>query len=77
MTCRVAGFRQASNHFLSDSCGMAVIPVPPLAEQRRIVAKVDELMRWCDALEARLTAAQATAAHLLDATLCRVLAASL
>jgi len=24
MTCRVAGFRQASNHFLSDSCGMAV-----------------------------------------------------
>jgi hypothetical protein len=35
------------------------------------VAKVDELMRWCDALEARLTAAE----HLLDATLHQILAA--
>jgi len=35
---------------------------------------VDELMRWCDALEARLTAAQTTAPHLLDATLHQILA---
>jgi type I restriction enzyme S subunit len=48
-------------------------PVPPLAEQQRIVAKVDELLRWCDALEARLSAAQTTATHLLDATLDRAL----
>jgi hypothetical protein len=37
-------------------------------EQQRIVAKVAELMCWCDALEARLTAAQTTATHLLDRT---------
>ena len=51
------------------------IPIPPPEEQRRIVAKVDELMRWCDALEARLTAARTTATHLLDATLHQILTA--
>ena len=50
-------------------------PLPPLSEQQRIVAKVDELLRWCDALEARLTAAQTTATHLLDATLHQILTA--
>ena len=41
-------------------------PVPPLAEQQRIVAKVDELMRWCDALEARLIAARDLGAKVLN-----------
>ena len=49
------------------------LSIPPLAEQQRIVAKLDELMRWCDALAARLAAAQTTATHLLDATLRRIL----
>ena len=43
------------------------IPIPPLAEQRRIVAKVDELMALVDALERQLGDARATAAKLLDA----------
>ena len=35
------------------SIQMFVYPLPPLAEQKRIVTKVDELMALCDKLEAR------------------------
>ncbi|EDQ02236.1 restriction endonuclease subunit S [Shewanella benthica] len=42
-------------------------PVPPLAEQQRIVAKVDELMALCEQLKARLSDAQTTQLHLADA----------
>jgi len=41
--------------------------LPPLAEQRRIVAKVDELMALVDQLEAQLATSKATAAKLLSA----------
>ena len=44
-------------------------PLPPLAEQRRIVAKVNELMGLCDRLEARLATGDDTRSHLLDALL--------
>ncbi|YCM45179.1 hypothetical protein V2O64_03975 [Verrucomicrobiaceae bacterium 227] len=40
--------------------------VPPLAEQHRIVAKVDELMALCDQLKASLATAQATQLNLAD-----------
>ena len=41
----------------------------PLAEQHRIVAKVDELMALCDQLEARLTTAQDLRQNLTEAVL--------
>ncbi len=55
---------------------MNSIPValPPLAEQHRIVAKVDALMALCDRLEASLTATAATRRRLLDALLAEALA---
>jgi type I restriction enzyme S subunit len=51
-----------------------LIPLPPQAEQRRIVAKVDELMALCDRLEAALQSADSTRARLLDALLHEALA---
>jgi type I restriction enzyme, S subunit len=49
------------------------VPLPPLAEQQRIVAKVDELMAVCDRLEAQLTTAQEETGHLLESVLHHVL----
>ena len=51
-----------------------LIPLPPLAEQHRIVAKVDALMALCDRLEASLDATAATRRRLLDALLAEALA---
>ncbi len=44
-------------------------PLPPLAEQHRIVAKVDELMALCDRLEAEQTGAEAAHAKLVETLL--------
>ena len=45
------------------------VAVPPLAEQQRIVAKVDELMALCDRLEAGLGSAGDTRNRLLESLL--------
>jgi type I restriction enzyme S subunit len=46
-----------------------LIPLPPLAEQHRIVAKVDELMALCDQLETQLTTTATDSRRLLEAVL--------
>jgi type I restriction enzyme S subunit len=44
-------------------------PLPPLAEQRRIVAKVDELMMICDRLETEIAKSDGARSRLLDTLL--------
>jgi len=64
---------------LRQQCGQAnvngsklrnmIIPLPPIAEQRRIVAKVEELITLCDQMEAGLSATQEDKRALLEAVL--------
>ncbi|QSB00314.1 restriction endonuclease subunit S [Methylomonas sp. EFPC1] len=61
---------------ITQQCGQAnvngtmlknmIVPIPPLAEQHRIVAKVEELMALCDQLKARLAAANQLQQKLAD-----------
>jgi type I restriction enzyme S subunit len=51
------------------------IAIPPLAEQKRIVSKVDELMTLCDKLEARRQKKQELQSKLNNAALDRMLSA--
>ena len=57
----------AQPNLSANSVGLYAFPLPPLAEQHRIVAKVDELMAICDALKANLANAQTTQLNLTDA----------
>ncbi|WP_312452327.1 restriction endonuclease subunit S [Stutzerimonas nitrititolerans] len=72
------GFRETQiNPHLKQQCGQAnvngtimknmLVSVPPLAEQHRIVAKVDELMALCDQLKARLNHARQVHEQLANA----------
>ena len=63
-------------HFTGKELRAYAFPLPPLAEQRRIVAKVDELMALCDRLEAALEAASTARRQLLDSLLLEALPAA-
>jgi type I restriction enzyme M protein len=52
------------------------LPLPPFAEQRRIVAKVDELISLCDRLEAQLTVSETQNSRFLEAVLHETIAAA-
>ena len=56
-------------HFTGKGLASFLFPVPPVSEQHRIVAKVDELMVLCDRLEAQLTVTRTESRRLLEAVL--------
>ncbi len=59
----------------ADYFAMRPFPLPPANEQKRIVAKVDELMALCDDLEARKQKTRQTCIQLNDACIDKMLAA--
>ena len=52
-----------------------LVPLPPLNEQKRIVAKVDQLMALCDDLETKLQKSQKRNDRLMEAAVAEMLAA--
>jgi type I restriction enzyme S subunit len=56
----------------SKSISELLIPLPPLAEQKRIVARIDELMALCDKLESQIDQATTKQTALFDAVLAEV-----
>ena len=48
------------------------VPLPPLAEQKRIVAKVDELMALCDQLEKQIIQTKNLNSNLMDSLINRI-----
>ena len=57
------------NQITQNNLRTTLLPLPPLAEQHRIVAKVDELMALCDRLEAQQADAESAHAQLVKALL--------
>ncbi len=72
-----AGHGVSMLHMTKEKMEKLEVMVPPLAEQKRIVAKVEQLMALVDALEAQLAASRVAAANLLSALVVELTTCSL
>ena len=57
------------NQITQENLRSTAFPLPPPTEQHRIVAKIDQLMFLCDALEQQIDAARETQSAMLNAML--------
>lgn len=61
--------RGIKNSFRLTDVTEFIVPLPPIAEQRRIVAKLDELMALCDEMEDSLSSMADSARNCLESML--------
>jgi type I restriction enzyme, S subunit len=73
LSANASGAQATMPKINQTTLGSLPIPLPPAAEQHRIVAKVDELMALCDRLEANLRITATTRRRLLDVLLAKAL----
>jgi type I restriction enzyme S subunit len=66
---KMTGMADSQVNISQDNMKKFSIPLPPLPEQQRIVAKLDELMQLCDGLEASIRQSQAQNTQLLQQVL--------
>jgi len=69
---KILGAVQRAQRGIKNSLGLEdirniVLPLPPLDEQKRIVAKVNQLMALCDELESKLVTRDGAASRIADA----------
>ena len=55
-----SGMAESQMNISQGKLRSAPIPIPPAAEQKRIVAKVEELTSLCDTLKTKITTSQTT-----------------
>jgi len=71
----VASRGQGQPNLNTDIIKSTWFPLPSLEEQKRVVARVDQLMALCDELEAKLNQAQQHSEKLMEATVRQLLVA--
>jgi len=59
-------------NFGSTHMSRVYIPIPPILEQHRIVARIDQLMALCDTLDQQIDAAAGKQSELLNAVMAQV-----
>ncbi len=67
-----SGMADSQVNISQEKLKQVVIPLPPLAEQHRIVAEIDRLMALCDQLEESIEAAKSKQTDLLNALMSQV-----
>lgn len=65
--------RGIKNSFRLGDVGEMAVPIPPLSEQHRIVAKIDQFIPLCDTLEQQINAATTKQTELLGAIMAGVI----
>ena len=59
-------------HLTGKALAQYICALPPVAEQERIVKRVEQLLGWCDALEAQLRSAEEERGRLVESVLASI-----
>ncbi|MDB9448532.1 restriction endonuclease subunit S [Dolichospermum circinale] len=68
-----SGMAESQMNISQAKLRMTPIPLPPFNEQKRIVTKVDKLMKLCDELETKLTQTQTESEKIINAAVKQLL----